>query len=133
MARSDFTTLLLLILTLLIPGTGAFADTTWTSFRGPEGVGEAALRDLPTGDGPLALEVRWKRALGSGYSGIAVADDTLITAFYRRGEMALRPGSRLRRARRFSRWTDIDAGHCGWKGFRSQPLGARGRHRLCHR
>ena len=82
MARRDFTTLLLLILTLLIPGAVAFADTTWTSFRGPGGVGEAALRNLPTADGPVALEVRWKQPLGSGYSGIAVADDTLITALY---------------------------------------------------
>lgn len=82
MARRNSTTVLLLILTLLISGAAAFADATWTSFRGPQGLGEAALRDLPAGEGHLALELRWKQSLGSGYSGIAVADDTLITAVY---------------------------------------------------
>ena len=82
MARSASITTVLLILSAVVAGDAAFADAAWTSFRGPQGVGEAVLRDLPSGKGPLALKVRWKRALGSGYSGIAIADSTLITSFY---------------------------------------------------
>ena len=56
------------------------ADTgSWTTFRGPHGTGEA--EGLPPGDGPLALELAWKRPLGSGYSGISVAGDRLVTTF----------------------------------------------------
>ncbi len=58
----------------------AGADQPWPSFRGPHGTGEV-LGGLPPGEGPLALELRWKRELGSGYAGISVADDTLVTAF----------------------------------------------------
>ena len=51
-----------------------------TSFRGPLGTGAAA-QGLPAGDGPLTLELAWKRLLGSGYSGISLADGKLVTAF----------------------------------------------------
>ena len=52
----------------------------WPSFRGPDGTGRA-VEVLSPGEGPLALELRWKRDLGSGYSGIAVAEGLLVTVF----------------------------------------------------
>ena len=56
------------------------ATADWPSFRGPNGNGQAA-DPLPAGDGPLGLELAWKRPLGSGYSGVSIADDRLVTAF----------------------------------------------------
>jgi len=63
-----------------LPSSPAIAAGTWATFRGPQGTGEA-VESLPPGNGPLAFELRWKRSLGGGYSGISVSDDTLITAF----------------------------------------------------
>ena len=71
--------LTLLILSLTVVAS-AMADGSWTTFRGPQGAGEAT-QGLPEGDGPLALELAWKRPLGSGYSGISIADHKLVTAF----------------------------------------------------
>jgi outer membrane protein assembly factor BamB len=51
----------------------------WTAFRGPRGTGQAA-SGLPAGEGPLGFAVRWSRELGSGYSGLAVAGDLVVTA-----------------------------------------------------
>lgn len=51
----------------------------WPSFRGPRGDG-LARTGLPAGEGALALSLRWQVPLGSGYSGIAVAGDLLVTA-----------------------------------------------------
>jgi len=51
----------------------------WPGYRGFEGRGSAE-RGLPPGEGPLGLELRWKKDLGSGYSGIAVAEGALVTA-----------------------------------------------------
>jgi outer membrane protein assembly factor BamB len=53
---------------------------SWTTFRGPNGNGEAQ-ESLPPGEGPLALRLAWKRSLGSGYAGISIADGKLVTAF----------------------------------------------------
>lgn len=58
----------------LATGVGA-AD--FTSFRGAAAAGRAV--GLPPGDGPLGLELVWKRPLGSGYSGVAVAGGRLVT------------------------------------------------------
>ncbi len=68
-----------LVLLAVVGGTAA-AEQTWPSFRGPHGTGQV-LEGLPPGDGPLALALRWKRALGSGYAGISVAEGVLVTAF----------------------------------------------------
>jgi outer membrane protein assembly factor BamB len=54
------------------------AEGIWPSFRGPHGTGEAT--DLPPGEGPLTLELAWKQPLGSAYSGISIANNTLVTA-----------------------------------------------------
>lgn len=53
---------------------------SWPWFRGPSGTG-ATRSALPAGDGPLSLELAWKRPLGSGYAGISVAGGKLVTAF----------------------------------------------------
>ena len=71
---------LLLSLFALIASTSTLEGGSWSTFRGPLGAG-SALEALPPGDGPLALELAWKRPLGSGYSGISIADGTLVTAF----------------------------------------------------
>lgn len=65
-----------LLLLVLAPPVSA---ESWPSFRGPRGDGQAAT-GLPAGDGALALEARWKQPLGSGYAGIAVEGDLLVTA-----------------------------------------------------
>ncbi len=65
---------------LAVVGGTAVAEQTWPSFRGPHGTGQV-LEGLPPGDGPLALALRWKRTLGSGYAGISVAEGVLVTAF----------------------------------------------------
>lgn len=56
---------------------GAAAD--WPAFRGPRGDGWATA-GLPAGSEPLGLAERWRRPLGSGYSGMAVADGVIVTA-----------------------------------------------------
>ena len=54
------------------------AEEAWPSFRGADGTGRA-VEALSPGEGPLALELRWKRPLGSGYSGVSVAEGLLVT------------------------------------------------------
>ena len=73
-----FATLSLALLAGAVAAPPSVAD--WPSFRGPHGNG-VATDPLPSGDGPLGLELAWKRPLGSGYSGVAVVGDTLVTAF----------------------------------------------------
>jgi outer membrane protein assembly factor BamB len=68
----------LLLLTLTVLGAGqAGAEDRWAGFRG-DGTGRAE-GVLSAGDGPTRLVLRWKHALGSGYSGVAVAEGTLVT------------------------------------------------------
>ena len=56
------------------------APQSWPSFRGADGTGRA-LQGLPPGEGPLSLKLRWKRVLGTGYSGVSVAEGVLVTVF----------------------------------------------------
>jgi outer membrane protein assembly factor BamB len=58
----------------------SLADEPWPAFRGPGTLGVSS-ESLPPGEGPLALELVWKRPLGSGYSGISIAGGKLITGF----------------------------------------------------
>jgi len=67
----------------------------WPSFRGADGTGRA-LQGLPPGEGPLSLKLRWKRALGTGFSGVSVAEGVLVTVFAEGGRdviIALDPTS----------------------------------------
>ena len=54
-------------------------EGSWATFRGAEGTGQV-VGGLPEGDGPLGLELRWKRSVGSGYAGVSVMDGKLLTA-----------------------------------------------------
>lgn len=63
----------------LVPSTRA--ESPWPGFRGADGTGRS-LAALPPGDGALGLEVRWTREIGSGYSGIAVTADAVVTAVF---------------------------------------------------
>ncbi len=52
----------------------------WPAFRGPLGTGVS--RDaLPEGEGPLGVSMRWKIPIGSGYAGVAIAGDRVVTSF----------------------------------------------------
>lgn len=70
----------ILTLALLCLGGSAMAADEWGTFRGPRGNGQA-IDPLPPGDGVVGLDLAWKRPLGSGYSGISVSGEVLVTAF----------------------------------------------------
>ena len=58
----------------------ALAGTEWPQFRGPNGDGistEAAFSGLDRFD----LVPTWKQKIGSGYSGISIADGRVVTMF----------------------------------------------------
>ncbi len=70
--------LLLLSFTLLAPPASQATD--WPLYRGTDQDGkEIGPGLLPVG--PVALEARWKRALGSGYSGVVAAGGTGVTMY----------------------------------------------------
>ncbi len=104
---------------LLFPGVLAAADAPWPIFRGPHGTGVAA-EGLPAGDGPLGLDLAWKRPLGSGYSAISVAEGLLVTAF-QAGERdvvaAFDPASGDERWR-----IDLSKTHVGHDGSHDGPM-----------
>ena len=108
-----------LTLVALIAFAAAVEGESWPTFRGPLGAGRA-LEGLPPGDGPLALELAWKRPLGSGYSGISIADETLVTAFAA-GErdvvVALDPATGEERWR-----YDLAPNYAGHDGSHSGPI-----------
>jgi enterochelin esterase-like enzyme/outer membrane protein assembly factor BamB len=67
----------LLALALVMTPGFCLADD-WPGFRGAraDGISEAA---LITFDGPVHLDIAWKHPFGSGYSGIAVEGNRLVT------------------------------------------------------
>jgi outer membrane protein assembly factor BamB len=70
----------LTVLACLAGLSPAFAsEPEWGSFRGSRGDGRS-LEGLPPGDGALDFELVWRRPLGSGYSGVAIDGDRLMTA-----------------------------------------------------
>ncbi|MDH3403539.1 MAG: PQQ-binding-like beta-propeller repeat protein [Acidobacteriota bacterium] len=106
----------LALLGVLLAARGVHADS-WPSFRGPNATG-AARANLPAGDGPLALQLAWKRPLGSGYSGISVAAGKLVTAFQEDASdyfVALDPesGEEIWRYEVGSAYKGIDGSHDG--------------------
>ena len=68
------------LVTLLAVPTAPTLATSWPSLRGPSFDGSLDGEELLPNDGG-ALEVTWKRALGSGYSGTVVADGRVFTMF----------------------------------------------------
>ena len=76
-----FSDLVLTVLVLLLVATSPLpAATSWPGLRGPDSDG--AVRDadlLSQGAGGLALG--WKKALGSGYSAVVVAEGRAVTMF----------------------------------------------------
>lgn len=69
--------IVLTIVGLVVAGASV-AQESWPSFRGPEGTGRA-VEGLPPGEGVIGLDLVWKRKVGSGYSGVAIAEDRLVT------------------------------------------------------
>jgi len=61
---------------LSVSSLGA-GDGDWPSFRGPAGSGQALA--APAGEGALSMSLRWKRSLGSGYSGVSIQGGLLVT------------------------------------------------------
>jgi hypothetical protein len=57
----------------------AHADD-WPCFRGPR-VDGISTEKLPSGPDGIALEVAWKKPLGSGYSGVSIVGDRVVTMF----------------------------------------------------
>ena len=53
----------------------------WPGFRGADGQGSTANTTIFSGRQGFSLKTKWKRPLGSGYSGVAVVGDHVITAF----------------------------------------------------
>ncbi len=104
---------------LSLCSTAALAD--WPHPRGPAFDGRLTSADVFPAEG-LGLQVAWKKPLGSGYSGIAVAQGRLVTMFSD-GEsdhvvaLDLRTGRELwRRA--------LDATYRGHDGSDDGPLGS---------
>lgn len=52
----------------------------WPGFRGPTVTGTAAADAFPD-SGDFGLEIAWKRPIGSGYSGISIGADIVVTMF----------------------------------------------------
>ena len=79
MVRSSVSLVSILAVFTLVVGGSAFA-TEWPGLRGPSFDG--SVRDIALFEGSsAALSVGWNTALGSGYSGLAVVDGTVVTMF----------------------------------------------------
>ena len=68
----------LVVVMLLASSSLLLAD--WPGFRGPDSTGVATSAALFENDA-AGLAVGWKRALGSGYSALAVADGRVVAMF----------------------------------------------------
>jgi outer membrane protein assembly factor BamB/enterochelin esterase-like enzyme len=64
---------------LLAPSAAQAAD--WPGFRGPRIDGIAAEKLPFAPQSGIEFEIAWKKALGSGYSGVSIVGDKLVTAF----------------------------------------------------
>ena len=118
MHRPRTLTACLAVLNFCVVEPCLLADS-WATFRGPKGTGQA-IESLPDGDGPLAFELQWKKPLGSGYSGISIQDDTLVTAFTdgdRDYVVALDPSTGAERWR-----YDLAPKHVGHDGSHDGPI-----------
>ncbi len=69
-----------LIAIVIVFSLDARADD-WPAYRGTHGDGIAAAKSVFPPSGEFSLEVAWKKTIGSGYSGIAVAEGIAVTGF----------------------------------------------------
>ncbi|MEM7585255.1 MAG: PQQ-binding-like beta-propeller repeat protein [Acidobacteriota bacterium] len=53
----------------------------WTAFRGSQGDGASPETGVFPDSGDMSLRIRWKRPLGSAYSGIVASGDRLLTLY----------------------------------------------------
>ncbi|MEM7587911.1 MAG: PQQ-binding-like beta-propeller repeat protein [Acidobacteriota bacterium] len=126
---------LLAALTALLLGSSAFPAAAesqdgaqqWAGYRGPGVIGVA--QDELSDFGKLGLKVAWKTEIGSGYSGIAVAEGKAVT-MYSEGESDVMAAFDIRDGRKL--WTyafaPIYTGHDGsHDGPIATPLIADGR------
>ena len=72
--------LALTVLTSISLAPGA-TPSGWPQFRGPESNGISAERAVLSDIGSFGLEIAWKRTIGSGYSGVSVAEGHVVTIF----------------------------------------------------
>ncbi|MEM6795514.1 MAG: hypothetical protein AAF725_16165, partial [Acidobacteriota bacterium] len=81
-ARQAWTPLLaMLTLGLVLSSIPLFASTPWPGLRGPDFDGSAR-GDVRLIEGDeLALQIAWKKELGSGYSSVVVGEGRVITMF----------------------------------------------------
>ncbi|HUP25805.1 MAG TPA: PQQ-binding-like beta-propeller repeat protein [Thermoanaerobaculia bacterium] len=63
---------------VLLTAAPLFPATDWPSFRGPSNTGQVTAPGVFEGE-VVGLSLDWKLRLGPGYSGIAVADDRVLT------------------------------------------------------
>ncbi len=80
MPRLAFPTALRIASLLLALSLPAMAAADWPGFRGPSSTGSVSGAGL-FDDGADGLTLGWKRALGSGYSALAVADGRVLSMF----------------------------------------------------
>ena len=57
------------------------ADDDWPQYRGPQADGASPSRGVFESSASVGLDVSWKRPLGSGYSGVSIADGRVVTMF----------------------------------------------------
>lgn len=69
------------VTTLLIVLSHPASANDWPAFRGTRGDGIARTESVFPASGEFGLEVSWKKTIGSGYSGIAVAEGVAVTGF----------------------------------------------------
>lgn len=72
---------LLPYLVLVAAGRGPAVAEDWTSYRGPDVAGVSHETRIFENVGRPALEVAWKRRIGSGYSSVVVAGGKAVTMY----------------------------------------------------
>ena len=65
----------------ILAGSSVLAEGDWPGFRGPGHDGAVPADEGALSRDSLTLDLAWKRALGPGYSSIAVVGDRLVTMF----------------------------------------------------
>ncbi len=66
---------------LLSSNTFASSPSDWPAFRGPNGDGIYPTSSALAHSDGFGLKIKWKKTIGSGYSGVAVANGLVVTMF----------------------------------------------------